>query len=195
MTVLLPKFLVFIALPLFLLVGCGYFPRLVLMQDPLTAEEHNNLGVAYESEGKYKLALSEYKKAHDKDQNLIIPIVNMANVYFKLEEYKKAEKYYLKALKEDEMNLEAANNLASLYIERNQSYDEGLKYLNKAISSRDETPAYVLDTLGLLYMKIGDKNKSIEMFKEACEKAGDDQDLIEEIELHLREIGDTTCSR
>ena len=165
------------------------------MQDPLTAEEHNNLGVAYESEGKYKLALSEYKKAHDKDQNLIIPIVNMANVYFKLEEYKKAEKYYLKALKEDEMNLEAANNLASLYIERNQSYDEGLKYLNKAISSRDEIPTYVLDTLGLLYIKLGDKNKSIEMFKEACEKAGDDQDLIEEIELHLREIGDTTCSR
>ena len=182
-------------MPLFLLVGCGYFPKLVLMQDPLTAEEHNNLGVAYESEGKYKLALSEYKKAHDKDQNLIIPIVNMANVYFKLEEYKKAEKYYLKALKEDEMNLEAANNLASLYIERNQSYDEGLKYLNKAISSRDEIPAYILDTLGLLYMKLGDKNKSIEMFKEACEKAGDDQDLIEEIELHLREIGDTTCPR
>src|ERR1700752_4347019 len=92
--------------------GCSFIPKLVYIRDPLTAEEHNNLGVAYEKEGRYDLALREYKRAVDKDKNLIVPLVNMGNVYFKQKKYKEAEKYYLKALEKDEKNIEAANNLA-----------------------------------------------------------------------------------
>ncbi|HSE83812.1 MAG TPA: tetratricopeptide repeat protein, partial [Thermodesulfobacteriota bacterium] len=162
--------------------GCGYFPRLLFMQDPLTAEEHNNLGVAYEKEGKYELALREYKRALDKDSSLVVPLVNIGNVYLKQGNYSDAESYYLKAIKKDEKNIEAANNLASLYIELGENYEKGLIYLTRAVPSVEDAPAYALDTLGVLYLKLGDREKAREMLLRACRKAGDDKVLLQEIE-------------
>lgn len=186
--------LVFFLLFSCLLSGCSYFPKLVLLlQDPLTAEEHNNLGVAYEKEGKYDLALREYKKALDKNSNLTTSIVNMGNVYSKQGKYQEAEKSYLKALKKDEENIEAANNLASLYITLNKDYEKGLEYLTNATSSLDQIPAYALDTLGVLYHRLGNDLKAKEMLLKACESVDDDRALFEEIELHLRELGEDGC--
>lgn len=177
-----------------LLSGCSYFPKLVLLlQDPLTAEEHNNLGVAYEKEGKYALALREYKKALDKNSNLTTSIVNMGNVYSKQGKYEEAEKTYLKALGKDEKNVEAANNLASLYITLNEDYEKGLEYLTNATSFLDEIPAYALDTLGVLYHRLGNDLKAKEMLLKACESVNDDRDLLEEIDVHLRELGEEGC--
>lgn len=184
---------VFFLLSSCLLSGCSYFPKLVLLQDPLTAEEHNNLGVAYEKEGKYELALREYKKALDKKPNLTTSIVNMGNVYSKQGKYKQAEKSYLNALKKDEKNIEAANNLASLYIALNKNYEKGLEYLTKATSSHDQIPAYALDTLGVLYHRLGNELKAKEMLLKACESVDDDRALFEEIEVHLRELGEDGC--
>ncbi|HEX3034076.1 MAG TPA: tetratricopeptide repeat protein [Thermodesulfobacteriota bacterium] len=163
------------------------------MQDPLTAEEHNNLGVAYEKEGKYELALREYKMALDRDNTLIVPLVNIGNVYFKQGKYSDAEAYYLKAIKKDEDNIEAANNLASLYIELGKNYKEGLNYLTRAITSLEEAPAYAFDTLGVLYFRLGDNEKAKETLLKACSRAGDDKVLLQEIEAHLRELGVQDC--
>jgi tetratricopeptide (TPR) repeat protein len=176
-----------------LLSGCGYFPKIVFVQDPLTAEEHNNLGVAYESEGKYDLALREYKKALDKDGSLITPLVNMGNVYFKQKKYKDAEKYYLKALKRNEKNIEAANNLASLYISVGKDYEKGLECLTKATASMENVPAYALDTLGVLNLRLGDKDRAKEILIKACEGVGDDKATLKEIEAHLKELGEEGC--
>lgn len=173
--------------------GCSYLTGIVFPQDPLTAEEHNNLGVAYEKEGKYELALREYNKALNKDSSLITPLVNMGNVYFKQGKYKEAEKCYLKALKKDERNIEAANNLASLYITLGKDYEKGLEYLTKATVSPESAPAYALDTLGVLYFKLGDKERAKEMLVKACERVGDDKALIEEIEVHIKELGEQGC--
>ena len=164
------------------------------MHDPLTAEEHNNLGVAYEREGKYELALREYKKALDKDSDLVVPLVNMGNVYFKQGEYEKSEEYYLKALKKDEKSIEAANNLVSLYITLKKNYEKGLEYLTKAVPSLDSAPAYALDTMGVLYLRLGNRSKAKETLIMACEKARDDKALLGEIEVHLGELGEQDCA-
>ena len=141
----------------------------LFMKDPLTAEEHNNLGVIYEREGKNDLAIREYKSAISNDNTLITPIVNLGNVYFKKGEYTKAEKYYKKALKKDKTNLEAANNLASLYLEIGATY--------------------ALDTIGGLYIKLGDNVKAEQYLTQACNTVEDNDSLKEEIRSHLWLLG------
>ncbi|MFQ5950231.1 MAG: hypothetical protein ACE5J1_06050, partial [Nitrospiria bacterium] len=48
---------------LFGLVGCGAVPKIIILEDPLTHEEHLQLGLSYEAKGEWDLALSEYKAA------------------------------------------------------------------------------------------------------------------------------------
>ena len=124
-----------------------------------------------------------------KDGSLITPLVNMGNVYFKQKDYENAEKYYLAALRKDKKSIEAANNLASLYIALGTNYEKGLDHLTGAMTSLENTPAYALDTLGVLHFRLGDKEKAKEMLVKACEKAGNDKVLLEEIGLHLKELG------
>lgn len=173
-----------------MLQGCASLYASYFMDDPLTAEEHNNLGVIYEREGKYDLALREYKRAVAADGELVTPLVNIGNVYTKQDNYKEAEKYYEKALKKDPYNLEAANNLASLYLETGQNYTKGLNHLLTALESRDPAPAYALDTLGVLYMRTGDTGKARDFLSKACKNATEDKELKEDIKAHLAELGE-----
>lgn len=171
--------------------GCAAITGQLFMEDPLTAEEHNNLGVIYEREGKYDLALREYSKAIKSDPELVTPLVNKANVYFKLGEYTNAEKYYKKALSKDERNLEAANNLASLYIETSEGYEEALGYMERATEGVDETAPYALDTMGVLYIKTGNQEKGEELLLRACESDNISEETLTEVKEHLGEIGGT----
>ena len=173
--------------------SCVYLPQILIAKDPLTAEEHNNLGVAYENEGKYALAIKEYKKAYNKDSNLIVPLVNIGNVYLKQANYSEAEKYYLKALSKDQFNLEAANNLASLYLLVGKDYERGLEILNSAVAYNDGFPPQAMDTIGALYSRLGNTEKAKFFLNRACKYAKDDKELTEEINNHLKDLGEGAC--
>lgn len=51
----------------FFLFSCSV-PTIVILEDPLTSQEHVNLGYIYEKQGKLELAEKEYKKAIKKRQ-------------------------------------------------------------------------------------------------------------------------------
>jgi tetratricopeptide (TPR) repeat protein len=175
--------------------GCASVYGSYFTEDPLTAEEHNNLGVIYEREGKYDLAVREYKRAASADRDLVVPLVNLGNVYQKKGDTKEAEKYYKKALQKDEYNMEAANNLANLYIESGWDYGEALDILLAAAGAQNPIPAYALDTLGVLYFKTGNIEKAKESLNEACTNASGDERLKSEINTHLAEMGDSAGCR
>lgn len=178
-----------IILTLIFFVGCASLQGSLFMKDPLTAQEHNNLGVIYEREGKLDLAIREYKSAIRGDGSLVTPFVNLGNVYFKQGEYTKAEKYYKKALEKDEANIEAANNLASLYIETGSNYKAGLDHMLLATKELDTIPPYALDTIGVLYLRLKDRKNAETFLIRACKNVGDNQALVEEIRAHLWELG------
>ncbi len=169
--------------------GCASLQTSLFMKDPLTAEEHNNLGVIYEREGKNDLAIREYKSAIRNDDTLVTPLVNLGNVYFKEGKFTKAERSYEKALELDVTNLEAANNLASLYIETGEQYKEGLQYILTATENLKTAPPYALDTIGVLYLKLGDKVEAEKFLIEACKSVKNDEILREEIRSNLWQLG------
>ena len=174
--------------------GCSYISGAMNYDDPLTAQEHNNLGVAYESEKKYKLAIREYKKASEMDESLVTPLVNLGNVYYKQGKFKKAKKYYLKALSKDSKNIEAANNLGNVYLRIGKEYEKGIDYLIAALPPPEIAPGYALDTLAMLYAANGSREKAAELLYLACKRIKNDEDLRSQIDTHLRELGQKSCA-
>jgi len=139
---------------LLLMVGCR-LPQVVIFEDPLTAEQHNELGYAYEQQGKYELAEKEYQLASHKKKDWFAPYFNLANVYYKLGESANAERYYRKALGRDENNPDIMNNLAYVLYEQGK-LGEAEMWIQKALSIR--TNEEYLDT----QTKILQKKRTLE---------------------------------
>jgi Tfp pilus assembly protein PilF len=124
---------VILALILLLLPLSCSIPRVHVIEDPLSAIQHNELGYVYESQGKLDLAQKEYKQAIRKEKGWAVPYFNLGNVLFKMGDAEKAEEHYRKALEKDATNPDFMNNLAYVLCERGQ-YDEAEQWIGRALS-------------------------------------------------------------
>ncbi len=115
-----------------------------MLDDPLSPEEHLNLGVTYEKQGELENALKEYKEA---SKRLPLAYLYMGNIYFQRDEYKEAEIYYKKAIKKDPVNADAYNNLAWLYYTKREKLDEAERLALKAIELNPSKKEIYEDTL------------------------------------------------
>jgi len=129
------KFIIF----LYIFLSSCSFPKIVILGDYLTAEEHVNLGYVYEKQGKLDLAEEEYKKAIKKDKKNFIAYFNLGNVYAKKGDYERAEVYYKKAIKLKE-DPDVMNNLAYV-LHKQEKKEEALSYIKKALELKDD-PLY-----------------------------------------------------
>lgn len=178
--------------PILLLGSCSYISANLFYEDPLTAIEHNNLGVAYEREGKYDLAKREYQMAIEKKKDFTVSIINLGNVYFATGELDKAEKQYTRALETDPDNIDAANNLGNVYLRKRDDPETAIEILSKRMESAEEMPGYYLDTLGRLYIESGNRERGIELLRKACKKTGDEE-LRAGINSYLEDLGSFGC--
>ncbi|MEW6570673.1 MAG: tetratricopeptide repeat protein [Nitrospirota bacterium] len=119
-------------------------PRIVILDDPLSPEEHVNLGVAYEKKGDLDIALKEYTAAAKK---LPLAHLYMGNIYFKKGEFELAERYYKAAIEKDPANADAYNNLAWLYYTERKNLDVAEKYVRRAIDLNPARSEIYHDTL------------------------------------------------
>jgi len=119
-------------------------PRIVVLNDPLSPEEHLNLGVTYEKKGELDNALKEYKEASKK---LPLAYLYMGNVYYQKKEYEEAEFYYKEAIEKDPANADAYNNLAWLYFINRESLDEAERLALKALELNPSKKEIYMDTL------------------------------------------------
>lgn len=130
-------------------------PQIVVLNDPLTAEEHLQLGLSYEQKGLIDEALKQYEEASKNDAR---GYLLAANLYLKQSKYNEAEDYYRKAIRKDNKLADAYNNLAWLYFIRGENLNEAEQLVMKAIElgreNQDRVKIYE-DTL----IKIRAKNK------------------------------------
>jgi len=117
-----------LSLPLFA-AACS-FPRVIILKDPLTPEEHLNLGVTYEKQGDFDNAIKEYNLAARK---LPGAFLYLGNAHFQKKEWNKAEDYYRLAIEKEPDNADAHNNLAWLYYTRREKLDEAETLARKAL--------------------------------------------------------------
>lgn len=131
------------ACSLLLFSGCS-LPQMIIVKDPLSPEEHINLGVAYERQGELDHALKEYRLAAKK-----LPQANLylGNVYFQKKDWEKAEESYKIAIEQNPREADAYNNLAWLYFTRRENLDQGENLALKAIELNPEKEPIYRDTL------------------------------------------------
>jgi tetratricopeptide (TPR) repeat protein len=136
------QFMCFIVLP-FCIASCS-LPRIVVLDDPLSPEEHLNLGVTYEMNGELDNALEEYKKA---SKTIPRAYTYIGNILFKKGELKDAEVYYKKAIKQAPYPADACNNLAWLYYMEMKNLDEAEELALKALHLDPSKQDIYQDTL------------------------------------------------
>lgn len=143
------------------LAGCGRLPRIIVLEDPLSADEHVALGVAYERKGELAAAAREYERALKKDGKSFRARVNLGNVRLEEKEYGEARGEYLKALALRPADPEATNNLAWAAILSGDGREDALRRLDAVLAARESrhpprdglTPS-LLDTRGVLLTRL-----------------------------------------
>lgn len=112
-------------------------PKIVVFDDPLTAEQHNDLGVAYEEKGDLGLAEKEFEKALKKNREWVIPYLNLGHLYYRQEKLDRAEHILREGLRAKGDHPDLLNNLAWVLMEKGRL--EHAQYLvDKAIAIEDK---------------------------------------------------------
>jgi len=131
-------------LAMFCLFGCS-LPRVIVLNDPLDARQHNDLGVSYQQRGESDLAVREYDRAAKLEPQWARPLINRGNVQAERGEWRQAQKSYRQALRREPGNAEAMNNLAWVLLRAEETV-RALDWAEKAVAANPHEPAF-LDTL------------------------------------------------
>jgi Flp pilus assembly protein TadD len=149
---------------LLLLTACAA-PHVIVLNDPLDARQHNDLGIAYEQRGEDQLAAREYRKAAELDERWARPWVNLGNVLAAKPDWAEAVKAYRQALQRDPGLSEAMNNLAWVLLQDRQ-LEKARSWIEKAVAATPEQPAY-LDTLADIEIALGHPQQALAAIEKA----------------------------
>jgi tetratricopeptide (TPR) repeat protein len=176
--------------------GCGHVPKVIVLEDPLSAQEHVALGVAYERKGELDLAAREYGRALAKEPASFRARVNLGNVRLAQKRYDAAREEYLKALDRVPGDAGATNNLAWAAIYAGNGLDDALRRLESAMKDPASRTPPLLDTLGVLLGELSRDAEAAGAFAEGerrCE-AGDPA-CTPSVRSELREHADALRRR
>ena len=126
------------------LASCSH---LVVLHDPLSATEHNDLGVVYESTGRADLAAREYKKALRLEPRFARARVNLGNIEAGRGKWPKAEGHYRRALRDSTTDYDAMNNLAVALLRQGRNLEEAQALAERAVSAGGDRDSLYRATL------------------------------------------------
>jgi tetratricopeptide (TPR) repeat protein len=135
---------------LYLSAGACSLPRIIVLNDPLTPEEHINLGLAYEKKGETEQAAREYKEAA---KHIPVAYLYLGNLYYGKSEYALAEEYYRKSIEKNPDLADAYNNLSWLLYSSGRNLEEAVTLARKATELDPSNETY-RDTLAKVREKM-----------------------------------------
>lgn len=170
-----------------MLAGCS-MPKVIVLHDPLSADEHVQLGVAYRGQGKHELARDQFRAAVELDKKHGKAWSLLAESAFLLQDHPEAEKAYGRAIDLDPENGDLYNNLAWVLVERNERLDQAGKLVQKAIGLTPSHKSYYLDTLGVILLTGGKAGEAVGVLEESVRTIPPEQrQFLAEAWLHLAE--------
>ena len=179
------KSLFAILLSALLLSGCS-LPKIIVLHDPLSVDEHVRLGGIYDAQGKIELARDQYQAAVRQDAKHGRAWALLGDASVRLKDYPGSVKAYKKALKLDPQNGDLHNNLAWVYVLQDDNLEEAHGLVAKALLLEPAHRPYSLDTLGIVLLKLGKVQEAVTALKEAVDTIPVDQpDLLAEAYQHL----------
>jgi Tfp pilus assembly protein PilF len=124
---------------IFLIAACAMpkIPQIIVIDDPLTAEQHNDLGVAYEEKGDFALAEKEYEKAIKRNREWVIPYLNLGHLYYRQDKLDQAERALREGLRVKGDHPDLLNNLAWVLMEKG-NLENAKALIDKAIAIEDK---------------------------------------------------------
>lgn len=132
--------------------GCS-MPRIIVLNDPLDALQHNDLGVAYEQRGDFDLASREYRRAAELDTGWAVPLTNLGNLEARKSRWQEAASYYQEAMERQPDNAETMNNLAWVLTKAGHP-QQALSWAQQAVTAAADDPR-CWDTLAEVYGALG----------------------------------------
>jgi Tfp pilus assembly protein PilF len=169
--------------------GACSLPRIIILHDPLSADEHVKLGSIYESQGKADLALKQYRAAIKQDKRNLSAWLRLGDLSSRREQYRDAEKAYEKALDLQPESGDINNNLAWTLLQQDRKLGRAEELVRTAL---DLTPAhrpYYLDTLGMVLFRLGRAEDAIAALQESAETISPDRPALRaEAYGHLAEV-------
>ena len=167
--------------------GCS-LPKIIILNDPLSAEEHAELGRIYESQGKEDLALLQYRAAIRKDPRQAQAWLLLGDLAYRRGDYGEAETAYKKALNLQPENGDIGNNLAWTFLMQNKRTSKAEKLVREAMTFTPGHKPYYLDTLGVILLRLGKVRESIAALKESVTTLPEDKSgFLAEAYGHLAE--------
>lgn len=128
----------------------------------------NNLGSAYVELGEWEKAIESFEKV---TEDLLYmtphyPLSNLGYVYFRMEDYHKAERYYLEALEMKRDYPHALNGLGRVYLAMGD-LTAAIRKLERAVEKASEVAPFYMD-LARAYAKNHEYNKAVQTYKKAA---------------------------
>lgn len=141
------------------------FYERTLKHNPESARIHDNLGLAYKNQKRYKEAIEQFLKALEINPEYTKAYNNLGLTYSEMEEFDQAINYYNKAIEAKPDSPVAYSNLGNVYQETGDK-DKALELYEKALElGPDYYKGY--NNKGIVYSEMGSLEKAIAFFKKA----------------------------
>jgi Tfp pilus assembly protein PilF len=135
--------------------GCTSWLSPQSMRDPLTVDEHLQLGAVYQHQGQWEPASREYHSALQQQPEHGPALMALGNLAFEQSHWAEAADAFQRVLDREPHHAAAANNLAMVLLATDTRLDEAEQLARRAREQPGPLRPYILETLASLYVRQG----------------------------------------